>query len=129
MFLYFYEFTDNLNLKYITIVIIFFIFIMLLFIIVSYFVIKLLKLSLDNNNILFYQYNKKSKKILDLYGNYKLTKIYLIRQPFSKFVTFVLNILTLFAYEKLISESKDNNGQIFYLIQMICFLFISRAAE
>jgi len=69
---------------------------MLLFIIVSYFILKFLRISLDNNNILFYQYNKKSKKILDLYGNYKLTKIYLIRQPFSKFITLLLNIITLY---------------------------------
>jgi len=81
---------------------------MLLFIIVSYFILKFLRISLDNNNILFYQYNKKSKKILDLYGNYKLTKIYLIRQPFSKFITLLLNIITLYNYEKLIQESQEN---------------------
>ena len=57
---------------------------------------------------MFYQYNKKSKKILDLYGNYALTKIYLIRQPFSKFITFLLNLFTLYQYEKLINESREN---------------------
>jgi hypothetical protein len=81
---------------------------MITFIIVSYFVLKFLKLSLDNNNILFYQYNKKSQKLLDLYGNCKLTKIYLVRQPFSKFITFLLNVFTLYNYEKLINESQDN---------------------
>ena len=65
-------------------------------------------MSIDNNNILFYQYNKKSQKILDAYGDYKITKIYLVRQPFSKIVTFLLNILTLYNYEKLINESHDN---------------------
>jgi len=81
---------------------------MLSFIIISYLVLKFLKLGLDNNNILFYQYNKKSKKLLDLYGDYKLTNIYLVRHPFSKFVTFLLNVLTLYNYEKLINESQDN---------------------
>jgi hypothetical protein len=81
---------------------------MLSFIIISYFILKFLKLRLDNNNILFYQYNKKSKKLLDLYGNCKITNIYLIRQPFSKFITFLLNIFTLYNYEKLIKESHDN---------------------
>jgi hypothetical protein len=97
------------NVKYVILFCIIFLFVsMILFIFVSYFVLKMLKVSVDNNNILFYQYNKKSQKILDLYGNYKLTKIYLIRQPFSKFITFLLNILTFYNYEKLINESQDN---------------------
>jgi hypothetical protein len=74
----------------------------------SYFVFKFLKRSIDDNNVLFYQYNKKSQKILDAYGDYQLTKIYLVRQPFSKFITFMLNIITLYNYEKLINESQDN---------------------
>lgn len=95
--------------KYITFFLLLFFFLsMLLFIIISYFILKFLKLELDNNNILFYQYNKKSKKLLDLYGDYKLTNIYLVRQPFSKFITFLLNIFTLYNYEKLIHESQDN---------------------
>jgi len=93
--------------KYITIfLLLFFVVSMLLFIIISYFILKFLKLGLDNNNILFYHYNKKSKKLLDLYGDYKLTNIYLVRQPFSKFIT--LNVFTLYNYEKLINESQDN---------------------
>lgn len=106
------ELTNNFSIhyvKYLSIFLLLFIFVsLLLFIILSYFILKFLKLSIDNNNILFYQYNKKSKKLLDLYGNYKLTKIYLIRQPFSKFITFLLNIFTLYNYEKLINESQDN---------------------
>ena len=86
----------------------FFIVSMLLFIVCSYIVLKMLKLGIDNNNILFYQYNKKSKKILDLYGDYELTKIYLVRHPFSKLITLLLNIFTLYNYEKLINESQDN---------------------
>ncbi len=78
------------------------------FIISSYFILKCLKLSIDDNNIFFYQYNKKNKKILDLYGKCKLTKMYLIRQPFSKLITFLLNIVTFYNYEKLINESQDN---------------------
>lgn len=108
----FEELTNNFRLyyvKYITtfLILLFFISI-LLFIIISYFILKFLKSSLENHNILFYQYNKKSKKILDLYGNCKLTNIYLVRQPFSKFITFLLNVFTLYNYEKLINESQDN---------------------
>jgi hypothetical protein len=101
--------TNKSNIKYIIFCLfLFFSVSMFLFIIISYFIIKFLKLSLDDNNILFYHYNKKSKKILDLYGNCKITKIYLIRQPFSKTITFILNMLTLYNYEKLIQESQDN---------------------
>ena len=95
--------------RYVTVfLLLFFVVSMLSFIFISYFVLKFLKLSLDNNNILFYQYNKKSKKLLELYGDCKLTNIYLIRQPFSKFITFLLNLFTLYNYEKLINESHDN---------------------
>ena len=97
------------NVKYIILFFILIIFVsLILFILVSYVWFKLLKSSIEDNNILFYQYNKKSKHLLDLYGNYKLTKIYLVRQPFSKFITFLLNTITFYNYEKLINESKDN---------------------
>jgi hypothetical protein len=108
------EITNNFSLHYIKYIsvflLLFFIVSLLLFIIIviSYFILKFLKLGIDNNNILFYQYNKKSKKILDLYGNCKITNAYLIRQPLSKFVSLLLNIGTLYNYEKLINETQDN---------------------
>jgi hypothetical protein len=77
-------------------------------IILSYFLFKMLKISIDDNNIIFYNYNKKSKHLLDVYGDYKLTKLYLVRQPFSKIITFLLNIFSLYKFEKLINESRDN---------------------
>jgi hypothetical protein len=102
----------NTNIYYLKYIIVFLVIIFIvsivLFIFVGYFIIKFLKLSVDNNNILFYHYNKKSKKLLDLYGDCQVKKIYLIRQPFSKFVTFLLNICTFYNYEKLISETQDN---------------------
>jgi hypothetical protein len=79
-----------------------------IFIIVSYFIFKRLKSSIDNHNILFYQYNKKSQQILDKYGSNKVINIYLVRQPFSKFITLLLNTMTCFQYDKLIKESEDN---------------------
>ena len=80
----------------------------IIFIVISYFVFKFCKIGIENNNILFYDYNKKSQIVLNKYGNYKIKKIYLIRQPFSKILTCGLNILTLYNYEKLIKESEDN---------------------
>ena len=94
----------------------------IIFIVSSYFVLKVLKMGIDNTNILFYQYNKKSQKILDTYGDNKLTKIYLVRQPFSKMVTFFLNVFTLYNYEKLINESPDNHP---YHILLVCEIKLS----
>jgi hypothetical protein len=103
------EFNFNVNIKSIAIFLILFLFVSLvIFIIVSYIVIKLLKRSIDDNNILFYQYSKKCQQILDVYGDCKLTKLYLVRQPFSKIITFLLNIATFYNYEKIINESSDN---------------------
>jgi len=79
-----------------------------LFVLLSYFVLKFFKMALDDNNILFYQYSKKSQKLLDLYGDFNIKKIYLVRQPISTFITFLLNVFTFYKYNKLITESQDN---------------------
>ena len=79
-----------------------------LFILISYFVLKWFKKNIEDSNVLFYQYNKKSQKILDLYGDYKLTKAYLVRHPFSKFISLMLNVVSFYNYEKLIHESQEN---------------------
>lgn len=94
----------------------------IIFIVSSYFVLKVLKMGIDNTNILFYQYNKKSQKLLDTYGDHKLTKIYLVRQPISKIITFFLNVITLYNYEKLINESPDNQP---YHILLVCEIKLS----
>jgi len=103
----------NINKKhYIKIIIlvsIFFLFVsLILFVFLSYLILKFFKMALDNNNILFYQYSKKSQKLLDLYGKFKINKIYLIREPFSPLITFLLNVITFYKYNKLITESQDN---------------------
>jgi hypothetical protein len=79
----------------------------IIFIIFSYFIIKFLQLSINDNSIFFYKYNKKSQNILDTYGDCKICKFYLCREPFNKFIHFVINILTFYNYEKLISISDE----------------------
>ena len=46
-----------------------------LFTFVSYVILKFFKTNIDYDNIFFYQYNKKSKSIIDLYGKYKVKNI------------------------------------------------------
>jgi hypothetical protein len=96
-------------LKIIIIVSIFFLFVsLILFVLLSYLILKFFKMTLDDNNILFYQYSKKCQKLLDLYGEYEIKKIYLVREPFSPLITFLLNVITFYKYNKLITESQDN---------------------
>ena len=108
-----FEINNNTNkihyIKIIIVVSIFFLFVcLILFFFLSYLILKFFKMALDNNNILFYQYSKKSQKLLDLYGEFKINKIYLIREPFSPLITFLLNVITFYKYNKLITESQDN---------------------
>jgi len=108
-----FEINNNTNkihyIKIIIVVSIFFLFVsLILFVFLSYLILKFFKMALDNNNILFYQYSKKSQKLLDLYGEFKINKIYLIREPFSPLITFLLNVITFYKYNKLITESQDN---------------------
>jgi len=81
----------------------------IIFIICSYFVINFLKISIDYNNIFFYQYNKKCQKIIDEYGDCKISKVYLVRQPFGKMVNLAFNMITFFNYDKYIAETEENN--------------------
>jgi len=99
----------NIPLKYVlvtSLVIIIFTFIFLL--IVSYFVLKALKIQIDDNGLFFHKYSKRCQAILDTYGDYKLTQVYLVRQPFSKLIHFTLNLLTFYEYQNLIEQSADN---------------------
>jgi len=102
----------NSQFKFIILIIIVFVIISFLisvvFAICSYFIFKYLKMSLEENNVFFYNYNKKTQKMLHLYGNCKVTKLYLVRQPFGKLVSFLLNIFTFYKYDKLINENQDN---------------------
>lgn len=81
------------------------IFSIILFIAVTYIIFKKVKSNIDNSGILFYQYNKKSQTTLEKYGDYKIKKIYLIRQPFTKVMTLLLNMITFHNYNKIIKNS------------------------
>jgi hypothetical protein len=78
------------------------------FVICSFCVLRFLQISFEYNNIFFYQYNKKCQKIIDEYGDCKINKIYIVRQPFGKSVNLVFNILSLFNYNKYLTEAHEN---------------------
>jgi len=97
-------FTITIDTKFllisIIISIIIFISVVILLIVISYFVSKFLK----SYNVLFYDYNKKTKQLLKKYGEYLITNIYLVRQPLSNFNMGVFNAATFYKYRKIFNE-------------------------
>lgn len=81
----------------------------ILFTIVTYYAYKWLQIGLDQNNMFFYKYNKKSQQILDKYGDYPVETVYLVRQPFARIINIIINIFTLGQYNAMIKESPENN--------------------
>lgn len=104
----FFDYNIITSKPFILTIIILFVFCFTIFVICSFYVLKFLQISFEYNNIFFYQYNKKCQKILDDYGDYKINKIYLLRQPFGKFVSIMTNIITCFNYNKYISETPND---------------------
>jgi hypothetical protein len=86
---------------------IFFIFLWIILMIVAFIIIKILKISLDRI-IFFYDYNKLCKKKLEKYGKCEINKIYLIRNHMTKFHIFLINLVTLFQYDKIVNQFEEN---------------------
>jgi len=80
----------------------------ILFVVVSYFILKMLKSSIEQHCIFFNDYNKQTKKLLEKYGDKQITKVYLVRQPLSKLVELLLNIFSGYKYNKFINQCCDN---------------------
>ena len=81
----------------------------ILFTIITYYAYKWLKIGIDQNNVFFYKYNKKSQQILDKYGDFPIEDVYLIRKPFARIINTIINIFTLGQYNAMIKESPENN--------------------
>jgi hypothetical protein len=71
------------------------------FVVISYFILK----SINISNVLFYDYNKKTKKMLNLYGDDNITKIYLVKQPVGNMVKLLFNLATFYKYTQFIDEA------------------------
>jgi len=79
--------------------IIFFIFAFITFVICSYFLYKYLQVNIDNNYVYFYDYNDTIKNLLEKYGDCKIHKLYLIREPVTKLAYYFIDILTFYKYK------------------------------
>ena len=94
-----------------------FLFLMIgIFICFSYFVFKLLKSNIEENNIFYYNYNKKSKTTLELNGDYKINKIYLVKQQISDIRKKIMNFFSLYNYDKIINDPENS---LFYHVLLI----------
>ena len=100
-----FNYTIDITISKLKIVIFFILYGIIAFIVFSYLIIKFLRLSIHDNSIFFYKYNKKSQNVLDKYGDCKICKLYLCREPLNKCIHFIINVLTFYNYEKLISTS------------------------
>jgi hypothetical protein len=75
----------------------------IIFIICSYYLIKWV--NIDYDSLFYYEYNKNNKLLLEKYGDCHITKIYLVKEPIGIFVTFVINFITLYNYDKIMKQN------------------------
>lgn len=86
----------------ILLIIFFFLLFFLLFFIFVYLIVYYL-LQINNN---FVDYNEKTKKIINKYGDYKIVKMYVCKQKLSNIIDFIINIITFYKYSKHLQNNK-----------------------
>lgn len=78
----------------------------------SYYIFKWLKMNIDKDSFYFNEYNSDCCNILEKYGDCAIKRMYLVRQPITRFAKTLLNIITLYKFEremkKYIETSKNN---------------------
>lgn len=88
----------------------------ILLIIGTYIIFKLLQISIDNSNIFFYTFNKQTTKILNIYGKYRIKKIYIIKQPIREIIMFICDLITFFNYSEILNNSKNYHTSLLFEI-------------
>ena len=66
----------------------------------SYYAFKWLKMNIDKDCFYFNEYNSDCCNMLEKYGDYPIKRIYLVRQPITRFAKILLNIITLYKFER-----------------------------
>ena len=83
----------------------------------SYYVFKWLKMNIDRDCFYFNEYNSDCCNILEKYGDYPIKRIYLVRQPITRFVKLLLNIITLYKFEREMKKYIETTKNKFILWQ------------
>lgn len=86
----------------------------IIFMVVSYYIKKLLNLNIHNKKNYHNDYNKHNKKIIEIYGKYKIKNIYIVNERLTPLLEFGLNISTLYN----IRRKKINPNHISMIIEI-----------
>ena len=88
---------------------------LIVWIICSYYTYKWFKMNIDKDYFYFNEYNSDCKAVLKEYGNFPIKRLYLVRQPITKFVKILLNIVTLYKFEQEMKKYiKTTNNDVFF---------------
>ncbi len=88
---------------------------LIIWLICSYYTYKWFKMTIDKDYYYFNEYNSDCKEILKQYGEYPIKRIYLVRQPITKFAKGLLNIVTLYKFEQEMKKYiKTTNNDVFF---------------
>jgi len=88
----------------------------LLWLVVSYYFLKWFKMKIDNEYVGTNDYNNGCKKVLGKYGNCKIRRLFLVRQPVTKVARLGINLVTFYNFEKEMEKYNKsvNNDEIFF---------------
>lgn len=79
----------------------------IIFVICSYFVLKWIKINLDTHYFQVYKYNDYQEQILKKYGDKKIKKIYLVREPVSGTTLTLINIITRYNFNAQLKKYQE----------------------
>ena len=80
----------------------------------SYYAFKWLKMNIDKDSFYFNEYNNDCCDTLEKYGDCPIKRMYLVRQPISKFAKILLNIITLYKFEREMKKYIETKNNVFF---------------
>jgi len=75
--------------------------------IIFWIILLILLISFIDIDNIFNDYSKETRQILNEYGKYKISKFYLVKEPIGKLLLTMLNIGTLYEYQRITEQNDD----------------------
>lgn len=108
----------NINFSYwqfgIIFIVLLLFFIFIIFIISSYFIFKWISVNIGTHYFQINEFSKYQKEILEKYDKCKIKKIYLVRNPIIQYLKTLINIITLYNFDKQIEQYKFKTDKHFF---------------